>query len=148
MSYHKSDREKYILSKTTLAGATIKSVTLFFQALFKSKRLNGTLKCQELERIKQRALHEASDTVRCKICDATDSRCTYRARDKLAYRGRSSHRSHTSGDRADRHRIFDDDRNDDSCCLYRGSAKRHRNEKGHRDCGDRGGQATRPTIRD
>ena len=87
MSYHKRDREKYVLAKTTLEGATIESVTLFFQALFEAKRLDGTLERQELERIKRRALREASDAVRRRIRDATDSRRTRRARDELAYRG-------------------------------------------------------------
>ena len=142
MLYHKSDREKYVLAKMTLEGAMIESVTLFFQALFESKRLDGTLERQELEWIKQRALREASDAIRRKICDAADSRCTYRARNELAYRGRSSHRSRTSDDRTDQRRIINNDRNDDSRRLYHGLAKHHRNEKGHRNRGDCGGQRT------
>jgi len=144
MSYHKSDREKYVLAKTTLEGATIESVTLFFQALFEAKRLDGTLERQELERIKRRALREASDAVRRRIRDATDSRRTRRARDELAYRGRSGHRSHTSGDRVDRRRVVDDDRNDDSRHHHRGPAKRPRDERSHRDRGDRGRRHNQP----
>jgi hypothetical protein len=79
MSYHKSNREKYILNETGLKGATIKMVISFFQEMFKQKKLDSMLEHQELERIKGHALQEALDAVCHKICDALDAHCTHRA---------------------------------------------------------------------
>ena len=41
MSYHKSDREKFVLSGKTLKDPTVESVTTFFQALYEQKKLDG-----------------------------------------------------------------------------------------------------------
>jgi hypothetical protein len=56
MSYHKNDREKFVLSGKTLDGETIKSVRTFFQALFEQKKLDGTIKRQEADCIRKRLL--------------------------------------------------------------------------------------------
>ena len=45
-----------------LKRATIEMVT-FFQALYKQKKLNGMLKCQELEHIKKSLPQKASDKI-------------------------------------------------------------------------------------
>ena len=43
MSYHKNNREKFVLSGKTLDDETIEFITTFFQALFKQKKLDGTI---------------------------------------------------------------------------------------------------------
>ena len=47
MSYHKSDREKFVLSKTDMNDETLDSVTKFFQNLYEIRKSNGTLQRQE-----------------------------------------------------------------------------------------------------
>ena len=59
MSYHKSDREKYVLSGKTLKDATFETVTTFFQALYEQKKGDGSLERQEVERLKKRLLRQA-----------------------------------------------------------------------------------------
>ena len=87
MSYHKSDREKFVLGGKTLKGATVETVTKFFQALYEQRKLDGSLDRQEVERLKRRLLRKASEDVRRKVHDAADDRCTYRAKREIARRG-------------------------------------------------------------
>ena len=54
MSYHKSDREKFVLSKTDMNDETLDSVTKFFQNLYKIRKSDGTLERQEYERVRRR----------------------------------------------------------------------------------------------
>ena len=138
MSYHKSDRERFVLSKTDLKGETLDSVTKFFQNLFEIRKNDGTLERQELERIKKRALREASETLRRKIRDSEDARRPRRARDERGRRDGRSDRAFAHGDRARHRRSFDDDRDDDDRRRPRGTTKRRRDERGYGDRGDRG----------
>ena len=140
MSYHKSDREKFVLSKTDMNDETLDSVTKFFQNLYEIRKSDGTLERQEYERVRKRVLREASENVRRKIRDATDARRTRRAREELGRRGDRSDRAYARGDRTHRRRLIDDDRDDDDRRHYRSPAKRHRDKRGHRDRGDRGKQ--------
>jgi hypothetical protein len=144
MSYHRSDREKLVLSKTDLESETLESVTNFFQNLYEIRKNDGTLERQELERVRRRLLREASEGVRRKIRDAADARRTRRARDELRRRDDRGDRAFARGDRTSRRRAIDDDRDDDIRRHYRGSAKRPRDEKGYRDRGDRGRYDNQP----
>ena len=59
MSYHKNDREKFVLSRKTPDDETIESITTFFQAFFEQKKLNSTIKPQEVDCIRKRLLYKA-----------------------------------------------------------------------------------------
>ncbi len=99
MTYHKSDHEKFVLGGKTLKDVTVKMVTKFFQALYEQKKLNGSLDCQEVERLKKRLLRKASEDLDRKVHDAADDRHTYRAKREIA--------------RRDDRRCYDADRNRD-----------------------------------
>ena len=99
MSYHKSDREKFILGGKTLKDATVETITKFFQALYEQRKLDGLLNHQEVERLKRRLLRKASEDVCRKVRDAADDRRTYRAKREIA--------------RRDDRRRYDADRNQD-----------------------------------
>jgi len=84
MSYHKSDREKYVLGGKTLKDATLESVTTFFRALYEQKKGDGSLERQEVERLRKRLLRKAVEGVRHKIRGAADDRHTHRAKCEIA----------------------------------------------------------------
>ena len=84
MSYHKNDSEKFVLSGKTLDDKTIESVTTFFQTLFEQRKLNGTIERQEADRIRKRLLREASEKLRGRIRNVSDSWRSQRARHKIA----------------------------------------------------------------
>jgi len=86
MSYHKRNREKFVLGGKTLKGATVETVTKFFQALYEQRKLDGSLDRQEVEHLKRRLLRKASEDVRRKVRDAADDRRTYRAKREIARR--------------------------------------------------------------
>jgi hypothetical protein len=77
MSYHKSDREKYVLRGKTLKDATFESVATVFQALYEQKKLDCLLARQEVERLRKRLLRQAAEGVRRKIRDAADKHCPH-----------------------------------------------------------------------
>jgi hypothetical protein len=128
MSYHKSDREKFVLGGKTLKDATIDTVTAFFQALYEQKKLDGSLDRQEVERLKRRLLRKASDDIRRKVRDATDSRRTYRARREIARRD-DRRRYDDDRDRDRGRRGHDDDRDYEHRRLSRGTSKRDRDDR-------------------
>ena len=80
MSYHKSDRKKFVLGSKTLKDATVETITKFFQALYEQKKLGSSLDHQEIKRLKKCLLRKASEDLRCKVCDATDNNRTYCAK--------------------------------------------------------------------
>ena len=84
MSYHKNDREKFVLSGKTLDDETIESVTTFFQALIEQKKLNGTIERQEADQIRKRLLWEASEKLCGRIRNIFDGQRSQRARRKIA----------------------------------------------------------------
>ena len=128
MSYHKSDREKFVLGGKTLKDATVDTVTAFFQALYEQKKLDGSLDRQEVERLKRRLLRKASDDIRRKVRDATDSRRTYRARREMARRD-DRRRYDDDRDRDRGRRGHDDDRDYEHRRLSRGTSKRDRDDR-------------------
>ena len=85
MSYHKSDREKFVLCGKTLEDATVDTVTAFFQALYEQKKLDGSLDRQEVKWLKKCLLRKASEDHRRKVRNATDSRRTYRAKREITH---------------------------------------------------------------
>jgi hypothetical protein len=86
MSYHNSDREKFVLGGKTLKDATVETVTKFFQALYEQKKLDSSLDHQQVERLMKRLLCKASEDLRRKVRNAADDRRTYRAKRKIAHR--------------------------------------------------------------
>jgi len=127
MSYHKSDRKKFILGGKTLKDATVEMVTKFFQALYEQKNLDGLLDCQEVGRLKRRLLCKASEDLRCKVHDAVDDRRTFRAKREIA---RHDDRQRYDVDRnQDRRRHIDDDRDDNGRRSSHGTSKRPRGER-------------------
>ena len=54
MTYHKANHNKFIASGKKLSNKTIKSLTEYFQvqALFAQKKSDGTLKKQEMDRLR------------------------------------------------------------------------------------------------
>ena len=80
MSYHKSDRKKFVLGSKTLKDATVETITKFFQALYEQKKLGSSLDHQEIKRLKKCLLRKASEDLRCKVCDATNDNRTYCAK--------------------------------------------------------------------
>ena len=84
MSYHKSNRKKFDLNRKMLKDETIESITTFFQALFEQKKLDGTIQRHKVDCICKRLLCEASEKLRGRICKASDSRRSQRARRKIA----------------------------------------------------------------
>jgi hypothetical protein len=122
MSYHKSDREKFVLGGKTLKDATNETVTKIFQALYEQQKLDGLLDRQEVERLKKRLLHKALEDLRCKVHDATDDRCTYRAKRKIVRR--DDRRRYDVDCNRDHRRYIDDDRNDNGRRSSRGTSKR------------------------
>ena len=76
MTYHKSDCDKFVVSREMLAGETIKSLMEYFQALFAQKKSKGMLKKQEID-----CLHSCMRKhVAHKICSSKLSRKSYHAR--------------------------------------------------------------------
>ena len=110
-----------------LKGATVKTVTKFFQALYEQRKLDGLLNHQEVERLKRRLLRKASEDVLCKVCDAADDRRTYRAKREIA---RRNDQRRYDGDRnRDRRRYINDARNDNGRCSSRGTSKQPCDER-------------------
>jgi hypothetical protein len=132
MSYHKSDREKFVLSGKTLDDETIESVTTFFQALFEQRKLDGTIERQEAERLRKRLLREASEKLRGRLRDASDGRRSQRAMRELALRDDRRRYVDERGDRRRRRRILDDRDHDDRRPSY-GASKRYRGDRPVRD---------------
>ena len=89
MSYHKSDRKKFVLSGKTLKDVTVETVTTFFQALYKQKKLDGSLDRQEFERLKKRLLPKAAETsiARCVTPPMIAAPITPSARSRVAMIG-------------------------------------------------------------
>ena len=101
MLYHKSDRKKFVLGGKTLKGATVETVTKFFQALYEQRKLDGSLDRQEVECLKRRLLPKALEDLRPKVRDAADDRRTYRTKHEIA---RRDDRQRYDGDRNRDHR--------------------------------------------
>ena len=92
MSYHKSDREKFVLGGKTLKDAT------FFQALYEQKKLDGLLDHQEVERLKKRPCErrwKISDT-KCATLRIAVAPITLSARQAMMIRRRLQSRSRLS----------------------------------------------------
>ena len=81
MSYHKNNRKKFVLSGKTLNDETIESVMTFFQDLFEQKKLDGTIKRQEVDPIHKRLLCEASEKLHGRICKASNGRSQHARRE-------------------------------------------------------------------
>jgi len=127
MLYHKSDREKFVLGGKTLKGATVDTVTKFFQALYEQRKLDGLFDHQEVERLKRRLLRKASEDVLCKVRNAADDRRTYRAKREIA---RRDDRRRYDGDRnRDRRRYINNDHDDNGRRSSRGTSKRPHDER-------------------
>ncbi len=95
MTYHRSDRTKYVKSGKKLSAETIKSLTEYFQALFAQKKADGLLERAELNRIRQQAKRTLASSLR----EQRDARRTSHARGKLRERGRcGGSRSYRCGD--------------------------------------------------
>jgi hypothetical protein len=132
MSYHKNDHEKFISSGKTLNDKMIESVTTFFQALFKLRKLNGTIERQEAGQIRKRLLREASEKLRGRICDVSDGRRSQHARRKLALCNDRHRYVDKRGDRRSCCRIHDDRDHDNRRPSY-GASKRYRGDPPARD---------------
>jgi len=144
MSYHKSDREKYVLGGKTLKDATFESVTTFFQVLYEQKKGDGSLERQEVERLRKRLLREAAEGVRRKIRGAADDRRTYRARRELA---RRDDRRRYDVERGRDRRRHDDDRDDNDRRASRGHSRGGRDERRSDRERDRRGRDNQPSSR-
>ena len=134
MSYHKSDREKYVLLKTMLKGATIESVTLFFK-LSSSRRgltARSSVKSSSVLSDALSARRQMPCITRCA------TRRTLTARTVHAMSLRTAGKADTAREQAaitstnNRRRIGDNDCHDDSRRHHCGLAKRHRDEKEQR----------------
>ena len=144
MSYHKSNRKKYVLSGKTLKDATFKTVTTFFQALYEQKKGDGSLEREEVERLKKRLLRQAAEGVRSRLRVAADDRRTHRARRELA---RRDDRRRYDVERGRDRRRDDDDRIDNDRRHLRGSSKRHRDDHRSDRGRDRGDRNNQPSSR-
>ena len=113
MSYHKNEREKFVLSGKTLNDETIESVTTFFQALFEQKKLDGMIERQEADRIRKRLPREASEKLHGHIRDVSDGRHSQRARREIALRDDRRRYVDERGDCSSRRRIHDNRDHDD-----------------------------------
>ena len=118
MSYHKNDREKFVLSGKTLNDETIESVTTFFQALFEQRKLDGTIERQEAERLHKRLLREASEKLHGRIRNISDGWRSQRARRELALRDNRRRYVDKRGDRRSCRRILNDRNHDDRRPSY------------------------------
>ena len=95
MTYHRSDRTKYVKSGKKLSAEIIKSLTEYFQALFAQKKAHGLLERAELDRIRQRA----KQTLASSLCEQQDARRTSHMRGELRKRRqRGGSRSYCRGD--------------------------------------------------
>jgi hypothetical protein len=95
MTYHRSDRTKYVKSRKKLSAETIKSLTEYFQALFAQKKADGLLERAKLDRICQ----QAKRTLASSLCEQRDARRTSHARGELCERGqRGKSRSYRRSD--------------------------------------------------
>ncbi len=127
MSYHKNDREKFVLSGKSLDDETIESVTSFFQALFEQRKLDGTIEQQEAEQIHKRLFREASEKLRGRIRDVADGWRSQRARRELAFCNDRRRYVNERGDRSSHRRILDNRDHDDRRPSY-GASKRYRGD--------------------
>ncbi len=127
ISYHKNDREKFVLSGKTLDDKTIESVTTFFQALFEQRKLDGMIERQEAERLRKRLLWEASEKLCGRIRDVSDGRRSQRARRELALRDDRRRYVDKQGDCRSRRCILDDRKHNDRRPSY-GASKRYRGD--------------------
>ena len=81
MSYHKADRDKYVTRWMNLAGEKIESLTKYIQNDFDQKKTNGTLKRQEMDRVRNCAERRVVEDQRrghidLSSCCSQLSRCT------------------------------------------------------------------------
>jgi len=127
MSYHKSDREKFVLGGKTLKDASVETVTKFFQALYEQKKLDGSLDRQEVEHLKKRLLRKASEDLHRKVRDAADDCRTYRAKHEIARR--NDWRCYDGDCNRDRQRYINNNRDDNGRRSSHGTSKRPRNER-------------------
>ena len=81
MSYHKADWDKYITRRMNLAGEKIESLTKYFQNDFDQKKTDGTLKRQEMDRVRNCAQRRVVEEqcrghIDLSSCCSQLSRCT------------------------------------------------------------------------
>jgi len=126
MSYHKSDRKKFVLGGKMLKDATVKMVMKIFQALYEQKKLDGSLDHQEVERLKKLLLRKASEDLRCKVRNAADDHQTFRAKREIARR--DDRRCYNVDRNQDRRRYINNDRDDNGRRSSRGTSRRPREE--------------------
>jgi hypothetical protein len=86
MSFHKNNRNKFVMLAIKLDTKTFKLVTEFFEAHFTRNKNDGMLECMELERIKKRAQLKLKNKLCDKICAREDKPHTYRAKCEIASR--------------------------------------------------------------
>ena len=79
MTYHKSDYDKFVVSRKMLAGETIKSLMEYFQALFAQKKSKGMLKKQEIDCLHSCMRKHVAEDLPHKICSSKLLRKSYHA---------------------------------------------------------------------
>ncbi len=131
MSYHKNNHKKFVLSGKMLDDETIESVTTFFQALFKQKKLDRTIEQREVNQLRK-CLREASEKLRGHIRKVSDGWRSQRARREISLRDNRRRYINQRGDRSHRCCIHDNRDGDDRRPSY-GASKRYRGDRPARD---------------
>jgi hypothetical protein len=91
MSFHKNDRNKFATAGKKLEAKKLESITGLFKVQVNQNKVDVTLECMELKRIKMRAHLK----LKSKLCNKNhvheDKRCTYWAKHELASRNAQHH---------------------------------------------------------
>ena len=115
------------LKQKKLDNEAIESVTTFFQALFKQKMLDGTIKRQEADPIHKRLHRKASEKLRRQIREASDGWRSQCARRKITLCDDWCRYVADQGDWSRCHHI-DNNRSGNNCRPSYGVLKRYRCE--------------------
>jgi hypothetical protein len=86
MSFHKNNCNKFVTAGKKLKPKMFETVTEFFEAQFNQNKVDGMLKCMELECIKKHAHLKLKGKLCDKMCTCEDKHCTYQAKHELASR--------------------------------------------------------------
>jgi hypothetical protein len=86
MTFHKNNRNKFVTVGKKLETKMLKSITKFFKAQFNQNKVDGTLECMELKRIKKRSHLKLKSELHDKIHACEDTRCMYQEKRELVSR--------------------------------------------------------------
>ena len=81
MTYHRTDCAEYVKTGKKLSDETIEMLLAYFQSLFVQRKIDGTLKRHEIERLRNRAKQMLANDLREKHEARRSSHAHHEARE-------------------------------------------------------------------